>query len=258
MGFRVGYKVALVKANRDFNLEGALAKIRKTAPTAEVEEEKQQEVVIALRTLKSKGFAAMFKALEQSSQKLGIASIGVTVASMKDVYIKINMDWAPGGQEREEAVDDKDIAGVCVEVAKSPTARRRFWALLVKRTIYLMRSWGIITMGLVIPIALQLLITQFAKMPSPSTFRGREENGRASIELKLGAHFPGSTIFLEEASSTSSARLISNAFGGLVKEEHGYVQVIRNTSEELAKMARKDFGLYIRTYPMAVVLEKDL
>ncbi|KAH9377127.1 hypothetical protein HPB48_008270 [Haemaphysalis longicornis] len=84
----VGYKIALMKAPSDFNLEGALAEIRKTVPLAEVEADKQGEATIALKTLDITGFPAMFKALEQSSKQLGIATIGVTVASMKDVYLK--------------------------------------------------------------------------------------------------------------------------------------------------------------------------
>ncbi|XP_077533809.1 phospholipid-transporting ATPase ABCA3-like [Haemaphysalis longicornis] len=100
----VGYKIALAKAPSGFNLAGALAEIHKAAPNAEVEDEKQGEVVIALRTLDNTSFPAMFKELEKSSQKLGIESMGVTVASMKDVYLKINLDWAPGGKEREAEV----------------------------------------------------------------------------------------------------------------------------------------------------------
>ncbi|KAH9377155.1 hypothetical protein HPB48_003143 [Haemaphysalis longicornis] len=251
----VGYKIALAKAPSGFNLAGALAEIHKAAPNAEVEDEKQGEVVIALRTLDNTSFPAMFKELEKSSQKLGIESMGVTVASMKDVYLKINLDWAPGGKEREAEVVEEDIAGVCVRATNTASSLRRFWALFVKRAIYLSRSWGIVIVGLVIPLVLQLLTVNVLSMPSLSKVSGgaTEENGTVSVELRLGAHFAGSEVFLEE----SPASRASGNFRALIESEGCTVHSLKDVRTELRDIALEDFGHYIRTYPMAAVFQDN-
>ncbi|XP_065294933.1 phospholipid-transporting ATPase ABCA3-like isoform X4 [Dermacentor albipictus] len=107
----VGYKLTFSKVKNAFKLHDAMHIVRKTIPAAVVDDEKQEEVSIALGTLDSKDFPAMFKALESSLEKLGIAGIGVTAASMKDVYLKINLDWAPGGKAREQAVGGLFLLG---------------------------------------------------------------------------------------------------------------------------------------------------
>ncbi|KAL1477381.1 hypothetical protein MTO96_035774 [Rhipicephalus appendiculatus] len=101
----VGYKVTLTKVTHAFDLKSVMSIIHKTTPEAVVDDDKLEEVSIALGTLEHHHFPEMFKALESSVEQLGIAGIGVTVASMKDVYLKINMDWAPGGKEREKPVE---------------------------------------------------------------------------------------------------------------------------------------------------------
>ncbi|XP_077550794.1 phospholipid-transporting ATPase ABCA3-like [Haemaphysalis longicornis] len=248
----VGYKISLVKAPTGFNLQGVLADIRKTAPNAEVEDEKQSQVIIALRTLNNTGFPAMFKTLEASKETLGFESMGVTVASMKDVYLKINMDWAPGGKEREEAVDAKDIVGVCHLAPKTPSASSRFCALFVKRCIYLARSWGIIVVGFVVPLVLQLLTVNAVAIPSFSVEEGvQSENGTVPIELRLGALFPGSEVFLQESPASETSRI----FRVLVESENARLHVVQNASKDLKALAIEDFPHYIRTYPMGAVFE---
>nr|XP_054920602.1 uncharacterized protein LOC129381617 [Dermacentor andersoni] len=85
---RVGYKLTFTKVANAFKLNDIMNIVRHAAPAAIVDDDKQAEVSIALGTLDNKAFPAMFKALESSLKRLGIASIGVNVASMKDVYLK--------------------------------------------------------------------------------------------------------------------------------------------------------------------------
>ncbi|KAH9359511.1 hypothetical protein HPB48_000819 [Haemaphysalis longicornis] len=86
--YGVGYKVSLVKASGNFDVKDVLALIQKMVPAAEVDNDKTGEVTIALKTLDHQNFPAMFEKLERNSEKLGIGAIGVTVASMKDVFLK--------------------------------------------------------------------------------------------------------------------------------------------------------------------------
>ncbi|KAL1445523.1 hypothetical protein MTO96_044973, partial [Rhipicephalus appendiculatus] len=84
----VGYKVTLTKVTHAFDLKSVMSIIHKTTPEAVVDDDKLEEVSIALGTLEHDHFPEMFKTLESSVEQLGIAGIGVTVASMKDVYLK--------------------------------------------------------------------------------------------------------------------------------------------------------------------------
>ncbi|CAN8020505.1 unnamed protein product [Ixodes persulcatus] len=85
--FGVGYQLRILKKPGTFALLTVLNIIKKTAPNAE-ENEKQNEVIVALNTLSHRGFISMFKELELHQSTLGIRAIGVTVATMRDVYVK--------------------------------------------------------------------------------------------------------------------------------------------------------------------------
>lgn len=84
----VGYQVRIEKTPDHFDLNKIMEIIRRTVPKAEVEDNKQRDVNISLNTLKHDGFDDMFKELETLSPSLGIETIGVKVATMKDLYIK--------------------------------------------------------------------------------------------------------------------------------------------------------------------------
>ncbi|KAL1477218.1 hypothetical protein MTO96_035917, partial [Rhipicephalus appendiculatus] len=83
----VGYKLRIEKVQKAFQSEAVLAAVKKTVPQATLEEEKENEAVIALNTMERKNFPALFRRLEGGSKRLGIQSTGVTVATMQDAYI---------------------------------------------------------------------------------------------------------------------------------------------------------------------------
>ncbi|KAH7951108.1 hypothetical protein HPB52_004739 [Rhipicephalus sanguineus] len=84
----VGYKLRIEKEQKLFKSEAVLAVVKKTVPQATIEEEKENEAIIALNTMERKKFSALFRELEGGSKSLGIRSTGVTVATMQDAYIK--------------------------------------------------------------------------------------------------------------------------------------------------------------------------
>ncbi|KAL1470854.1 hypothetical protein MTO96_040249 [Rhipicephalus appendiculatus] len=84
----VGYKVTFTKVPQAFRLNDVMAVVHRTMPHAVVDDDKKEEVCIALGTMENKEFPGMFRTLESSMGRLGISAIGVSVASMKDVYLK--------------------------------------------------------------------------------------------------------------------------------------------------------------------------
>ncbi|KAH9374929.1 hypothetical protein HPB48_021900 [Haemaphysalis longicornis] len=84
---RVGYNVVLEK-QEGFKLRHVLAIVKKAVPEADVTNEKKHEVTISLNTFETRNFETMFKELAEAKKSLGIASTSVTIATMKDVYLK--------------------------------------------------------------------------------------------------------------------------------------------------------------------------
>ncbi|KAH6929688.1 hypothetical protein HPB50_004758 [Hyalomma asiaticum] len=84
----VGYKLRIQKVQKDFKSDEVLAVVKKATPQAALDDEKEGEVIIALNSVKRDKFPAMFKELEQGSKRLGIASIGVSLATMMDAYVR--------------------------------------------------------------------------------------------------------------------------------------------------------------------------
>ncbi|KAK8758806.1 hypothetical protein V5799_003566 [Amblyomma americanum] len=89
----VGYKLKVGKAEKGFQKDNVLTVVRQAAPQAVVEEERNNDVIIALRTFDCEGFASMFRQLELGAQRLGISGVGVTAATMADAYIKTITGW---------------------------------------------------------------------------------------------------------------------------------------------------------------------
>ncbi|KAH9367762.1 hypothetical protein HPB48_017013 [Haemaphysalis longicornis] len=84
----VGYKLTLGKAAAGFNLAYTLALVRNTVPLATVEMERDNDVTFALHTFNCDGFEGLFRQLEYGAARMGITAISVTVATMKDAYVK--------------------------------------------------------------------------------------------------------------------------------------------------------------------------
>ncbi|KAL3203451.1 hypothetical protein MRX96_011985 [Rhipicephalus microplus] len=101
----VGYKLRIEKEQTVFNSELVLAVVKNAVPQATIEEEKENEAIIALNTMERNDFPALFRELEGGSERLGIRSTGLTVATMQDVYIKIYTEWV-GGQKDELSRDE--------------------------------------------------------------------------------------------------------------------------------------------------------
>ncbi|XP_075741973.1 ABC transporter A family member 1 [Rhipicephalus microplus] len=84
----VGYKLNVGKAPQGFYIDSIMQLVRQTAPLAIVEDERINDVTIALHTFSCVGFENMFRHLEHAAKRLGITGVGVTVSTMTDAYLK--------------------------------------------------------------------------------------------------------------------------------------------------------------------------
>ncbi|XP_075726355.1 phospholipid-transporting ATPase ABCA3 [Rhipicephalus microplus] len=248
----VGYKVTFTKVPQVFKLHDAMAVVQRTIPHAVVDDDKKEEVCITLGTMENENFPGMFRMLEGSMRRLGISSIGVSVASMKDVYLKINMDWAPGGKGREDPVDEKVIEAVSKPISKQRTMTRSFSALFYKRLLSLVRSWDLYVVFFLGPLVLLALATWLRPQQSLlKTLKKQEET--LDVPIKLGTHFPDSTVVLGEAPATN----LSKALRVLIESESCTVRATGNVTKELHEIIENDFAAYILTYPMAVAFQSN-
>lgn len=71
-----------------FDKNAVMEIIKRKAPGAVVRSEKRGEVKISLNLMDIEGLAEMFANLEQKSTALGIKNIGVSVATIEEVYVR--------------------------------------------------------------------------------------------------------------------------------------------------------------------------
>ncbi|XP_077564594.1 phospholipid-transporting ATPase ABCA3-like [Haemaphysalis longicornis] len=83
----VGYKLTIGKAATGFKLDQVLDILRRPAPLAVVERERDHDVTFALHTFNCDGFEDMFRTLESYAPMLGVTGISVAVATMNDAYV---------------------------------------------------------------------------------------------------------------------------------------------------------------------------
>ncbi|CAN7993964.1 unnamed protein product, partial [Ixodes hexagonus] len=93
-GAGVGYQLRIIKDPKGLDLPHVLRIVQETAPKA-VADDKLNEAIISLNTLSHRGFTPMFEALEKRGSKLGIRTVGVMVATLRDVYIKLESWYNP-------------------------------------------------------------------------------------------------------------------------------------------------------------------
>ncbi|XP_077491952.1 phospholipid-transporting ATPase ABCA3-like [Amblyomma americanum] len=243
----VGYTINLSTVPEKFVAERTLEVVQKTAPEAIVKDVKLGSLTIALQTIEHSGFADMFRTLEEQGEDLGIESFGVTVATVADVYIKINKLWT--------VVDSQDTEGspaessppvqttLCSGVATYPSSTQRVRGLLTKRFLYWSRS------PLSILISWLGTVALFVIHWEPIRTRTSEPPLSVSnLELQSSAHFRGAHCFLQATPATDFTR----HFEDLAKSEGLSVTPMTNATKELVEFARRDFASYYTHYAYGV------
>ncbi|KAK8758498.1 hypothetical protein V5799_003869 [Amblyomma americanum] len=121
--YGVGYKMSLAKSpSVPFQHRSVLYIVKKCAPEAEILSDSSTMSVIALHTVLTQGFDRMFRDLESRSQELGIRSIGLTVSTLKDIYLKFEAWFNP------YAIMSKPLAFDLVSSAVLAYRTGSYWA----------------------------------------------------------------------------------------------------------------------------------
>lgn len=82
-----GYQLNLLKG-KDCNVTMITNIIQQTVPHAEIKSETGSVLCYMLPSEQSKQFPNMFEILERDKQKLGISSIGVSITTLEEVFVR--------------------------------------------------------------------------------------------------------------------------------------------------------------------------
>ncbi|XP_065310534.1 phospholipid-transporting ATPase ABCA3-like isoform X3 [Dermacentor albipictus] len=202
----VGYKLRISKRPDAFRAKEVLAVAQRACPSANVEEDKDDEAVIAMNTLKRDGFQAMFLELEREGAALGILSLGVSVATMKDAYLRIYDIWAEGAKEKGvvTATAAAPITAFVHGGQRRPRTWQRFRALIQKRLLYLWRTPFLFLTGWILPLVIAYIGISIVKLNSfqlPFEYRYIDLDASAFV----GAEMPRLRTFIQEEERTKES-----------------------------------------------------
>ncbi|CAL2028761.1 unnamed protein product [Caenorhabditis brenneri] len=218
-------------SNPKESYDAALAVCKEICPSAVVKDERGQMMEIAISESEKSRLPALFKALEAilehnftspdvqilgatltQAQKLDLVTIGVSMSSLEQVFIKIG-DECDAVINKTEGIDRKTerrkkFKGL-IETKKLPPKQgfSRAWAtvtaLLQKRFYYLYRNPTQILLQIILPLAiLWAFARQFAPLYSDPTLKQMMQ-----IESLDLSEYPQSTILVQQEDKSDS-RLI--------------------------------------------------
>ncbi|KAH6943655.1 hypothetical protein HPB50_025047 [Hyalomma asiaticum] len=147
-----------------------------------------------------------------------------------------------------------DVGVLCKPLLKrNQTPARSFKALFQKRLTYTTRSWGIFLVSYMLPLLLLWLLLQSVPVPAPKLLQDEHElyHLYGTSEIRLGYNFPGFTVVLQGSGCTATN--LTQTLVVLVEAEGCNVRLV----SDINKIRIDDLATYVRTYPMAVLLEPD-
>ncbi|KAL3206500.1 hypothetical protein MRX96_040004 [Rhipicephalus microplus] len=184
--YGVGYKVRLKKSAKvPFQEQHALSILRRYAPSAEVLDDHPSQAIVGLHTVVSKDFDRMFHELERASFHLGIRSIGLTVSTLKDIYLKLTLASLSLVKMKERAQHlPADLANLVTTRGENPGGWLAVAQVIsVERCLFLRRQWATtLLLGLLLPFL--LLVAAFQWMSAGMLEQAPEPAAdRASADL---------------------------------------------------------------------------
>ncbi|KAG0423854.1 hypothetical protein HPB47_000385 [Ixodes persulcatus] len=244
----VGYQLRIIKDPEGLNVSQVLRTVRKAAPKAEADD-KMKEAIVSLNTLSHAGFVRMFKELEERGTELGIKAIGVMVATLRDVYIKINLEWVPDGlnPRADDMPDEKDVSIAGSVSGPRPGAARQLGALLTKRVIFFFQSYFLILLIFLTPALVFLALFGGNR---ESVF-GLSVNTR-SLPLSMKALYGDAHTFGQH---DVAAKDYFDQYRPLVESEDARLRILENATKELLTKAQEDYVAFSQAYLLGGVFK---
>ncbi|XP_065344398.1 phospholipid-transporting ATPase ABCA3-like [Cloeon dipterum] len=218
-----GYRLSLLTTNNcdESSLQNA---VKQVLPEAIVENSTQDTtnsaktgpITFILPTEKVDQFSKLFDVLETSKDDLGISSIGVSVTSMEEVFLKVGELSAR--KYGSESLKDFDITDRGMDTLKITQTMRltgiylffeQFRALLVKKVIFCKKNW----FNLLLQVILPILLTLSSVLLSYPGEAAVVVDSNSTLPLKLREYSSGGTLqVLYERDTSKQAELFAKIF----------------------------------------------
>lgn len=162
--YGTGYQLNLLK-EEGCNVTKLTETIQRTIPEAKVKSEMGSLLCYMLPAEQTGIFPDLFDVLEREKQNLGISSIGVSITTLEEVFLRV-------GKEAEDETDGQAFSESSVEYMKLTGSSealtfkkkvgvtlmvQQFSALLMKRILFTYRKWLAFALQALIPIGMALL-----------------------------------------------------------------------------------------------------
>ncbi|XP_064471737.1 phospholipid-transporting ATPase ABCA1-like [Ornithodoros turicata] len=244
--FGTGYQIHLAKTD-NMNTDMILSIVRRTAPNAQIDSENLTEVRISLGLSDPQGFESMFATLEKQMEKLGIGRIGVTVSTMEDVYIKVNLEEGNVGDEAAQEAKDEDVQRLCACAIRHPNGFQRLRALLTKRIKYQSRVWNPFLIGVLLPILIVLAEQQVERDVAGANVALFATINRAmTTVMTFASLYPKQNVFVEYDKQVND--LVENRYLPILKNETAHVDIVENAERHLVDLGEKDYKDYVYSF----------
>ncbi|EEC08745.1 ABCA5 transporter, putative [Ixodes scapularis] len=251
--YGAGYQVRITKRSAGFDLLQIQRIIVATAPEAELVEERAGDVLIRLNVVHFTGFDVMFRALEEKKDQLGIETIGVTLSTIEDVYIKIHFAAASQTGPNSDIYDDAKVVGKTRH--HKPVSSACLKALFFKRAIHFSRSWDLCLVSCIMPCLaiLAIFVVEDLLLPQPPS----EVPGEKTLPVTLDAIKPsGARVFVLQ--ETGRDQELADMFVRLtVTGGHATVRNFTYARRGLFMEAAMDFWGYTHTYILGAAFTRD-
>ncbi|KAH6934473.1 hypothetical protein HPB50_024545 [Hyalomma asiaticum] len=243
----VGFRLRISKVPNAFNSKAVLSTILKAAPMATLDDDNENEAVFVLNTMYREGFVDMFSELEANGQTMGIKNIGVSVATMKEAYIKIYKEWV--GDAKKDLPPQKEVSEPVVVAPRQPNIIQRFRALVQKRLLVLRRSPFLFITGWVLPVLVAFVGFSVVKQSSlnvPAEYQHIDLDAAAYVDADHGSPLK---TFLQINNATNT----SLGYRVLLESENVPFDELKNSKEALQAMFEENFLEYARAYAFGAV-----
>ncbi|XP_028967476.1 ATP-binding cassette sub-family A member 1 [Galendromus occidentalis] len=164
--FETGYKLRVTKIDQNLDPESIVSEIKSLLPESadkiHLVSDMSYEAVINIGFPGSVQMVSLFRQLEDNQQQLGVESLGVSVTTMEDVFLKVGQreeDLPVKEDQGKEAAVDVFESFPRFERLRGPSLLfRQMAALLLMRFHSLRRDWKIIGYMTLLPIIFSIVI----------------------------------------------------------------------------------------------------
>ncbi|KAJ9595472.1 hypothetical protein L9F63_013336, partial [Diploptera punctata] len=242
--YGTGYQLSLLK-DENCQISKITSSIQSVISGAELKTDMGSFLSYMLPTDGSDKFPQLFDILESNKQKLGISSIGVSITTLEEVFLRVGMEASQNNNNNHSHVKGNNDHMKINENAeaqtifKTPNIRQQFSALFMKRIIYGYRRW----IGLLIQILITILLAILTLALGESFTSSLAPEPALSLNLDL--YGPTHALYNDEQSKFDSS------YEYIIDKAGSQAEKVSNIQEELLKVGERSYNEYFTKYVIA-------